>query len=202
MGFFELKNSIFVGNTALWFGGSIGILNSDTNPLPFQTFGNLFENNSALYGPDYGSIAQKLYLLIEKLVFLQAESVDISVGLIDLYNQSVYINTCVLELASYAYHSESNSLLFSDPQKIAFSSFLLQKKALDWMYQIPVRFQYKGSVPVFPNPRELYNLSLYVETRQIGKQFRSLSLNISIQLCPSGYALEADPVSYYRCVPC
>ena len=36
----------------------------------------------------------------------------------------------------------------------------------------------------------------------LGEILESNRISISIQLCPFGHALEADIVSYYKCIPC
>lgn len=196
--YFESMN--FTANRANWFGGAIGSLKNNESLFNSLYALTNFSSNSARYGEDFASLPQTIDIFLSALDVLISTSSQFSVNLrlLDYSGRSASIRECSIFLKYEFQDKESNNLLIMDP--LEFSG--IQWTDTSKYYQLPLRLKFKQALPVFPQAEIYRNVSLQATFPNIGQTLLSNVLNFTIRLCPPGYALEADSVLIYKCVPC
>jgi hypothetical protein len=201
---FDVRNNWFNDNRADVFGGAIGILsNANLTIKIIGTYG-IFLRNQARSGNNFGAPVLKVIAETDSshLDIMQGEQFVIYLRLIDGFNQSFNIGGCSVEAFSLFISDDLNpiyaQLLKLDPFEFS---------ALKWLedafgYELKFRFLYQQVIALFPSVDTILRYSISIRFRQYERYLWSNSLNATVRLCSSGYALEADAVSIYKCVPC
>jgi hypothetical protein len=192
---YVIKQNKFLLNYADRFGGALSFFftrSSINDSLTIPYYG-LFHNNSAgLYGLNYASPTLHMIAEIVRFFEYQGDLFDFKVHFFDAFNQNSFPKLCNFHILFDYLNGEG------DPFLISPSSFLLDEITENQSLSTKIGFFFKVSLLSPPSVFEVINVSL----KLAGIGLESNFVNLSIGMCPRGFALEADSILFYKCVPC
>jgi hypothetical protein len=194
--------SHFYNNRALWYGNMIGIFHVENSSLSFRSQFQSLNNFSSI--SDLTGIVARIELSVVKERFLEGEDFFLKAVLYDSFNSSLEMKSCFIEIVVHSLldNVDSEGLLGPFPDELGLSELEISTLGDVIFYYIPLRIVYKKAVLEFPRVEKMYNISLYLRLNHLGGVLLSNSISLSIQLCPTGHALQAHSVLFYQCIAC
>jgi hypothetical protein len=200
---FQISKSSFASNYAQLFGNTFGAFRA----LDASTLDSIISSNSIFNDRARGNGIStwirnaKIWLEIDRVY--QSEEFAIYLRLQDYLGKVVFVEYC-----SFVVHAQLNSSLYayetlleSEPRDVAFVDSN-RNVSLGASYRFNFRFSFANAILQFPKADAVLNYSIWITIEALGSVIQSNFVHIDVLLCPAGYALEADVVRFYTCVPC
>jgi hypothetical protein len=192
------QNNDFVSNFADRFGGALGFSISGSgmfNVSKLSDFGLFLSNSARFYGSNFASFFLRVEAKILDGLIYKGELFNLHVQFYDGFNQLAFPGSCTLHVIIEP-RNYSETRFAVEPSSFDLSSF--SGKGNQTELVLSLALFYRKALLSFPSVIDTFDYQIKILVNDISSNI----VRFRVQSCRPGFALEADPVLFYKCVPC